>query len=199
MSLTALVADDSTLNRRILGDLLESAGIHVLRATGGQEAIRLAREHHPDVVFMDLRMPDLDGLEATRRLRADPATAGIPIIAVTASALGDAPKAAREAGCVDYIAKPIRAQTLFASLQTHLGVRFIARATPPVAQPGPELHPERRSAVAHAIRLAVDVGDVTAVEALVTGLANGEAEAALGSTHATDGDTLRLRRTTRAR
>jgi PAS domain S-box-containing protein len=177
-TLTALVADDSTLNRRILGDLLESAGVDVIRATGGEEALRLVRLHRPGVVFMDLVMPDLDGLEATRRLRHDPATAHIPVIAVTASAFGDAAKAAREAGCVDYLAKPIRAQALFASLQAHLGVRFVDRPQPPATMRS-ELNPEQRLSIANGIRRAAAIGDVTAVEALVSGLGDGAAEVAL--------------------
>ena len=76
--LTALVVDDSTANRRILASLLESAGVRVITAAGGLEAIELARAHRPEVVFMDLKMSDLDGLEATRRLARDPATAAIP-------------------------------------------------------------------------------------------------------------------------
>src|SRR6185436_10353900 len=124
-------------------------------------AVALATEHRPDVVFMDLRMPDLDGLEATRRLKANPATATLPVVAVTASALGDAPQAAREAGCVDYLPKPIRAQALFATLQTHLGVRFVTRTDAP-AVVEPELGRERRAAIATRIRSAASVGDVTA-------------------------------------
>ena len=177
-SLTALVADDSTLNRRILGTLLESAGASVIYATGGEEAIALATERRPDVVFMDLRMPDLDGLEATRRLKANPVTAPIPVIAVTASALGDAPQAAREAGCVDYLPKPIRAQALFATLHTHLGVRFVAPAEAP-ALAEPELARERRALIATRIRSAASVGDVTAVETLVTELAAHDEETGL--------------------
>jgi CheY-like chemotaxis protein len=73
---------------------------------------------------MDLRMSDLDGLEATRRLRADPATAAIPVVAVTANALGDTRQAAFDAGCVGYLPKPIRAEAVFAALQSHLAVQF---------------------------------------------------------------------------
>ena len=89
--LTALVVDDSTANRHILAGLLESAGVSVITAAGGLEAIELARAHRPEIVFMDLKMNDLDGLEATRRLAQDPATATIPVIAVTASAFGECP------------------------------------------------------------------------------------------------------------
>ena len=124
-------------------------------------------------------MPDLDGFEATRRLRQDPVTSMIPVIAVTASALGDAPKAARAAGCVDYIAKPIRAQTLFAALQTHLGARFIARAQPPAVSAGPEVNPQQRLVIAAAIREAAEVGDVSAIDAVVAQLGSGAPETAL--------------------
>jgi PAS domain S-box-containing protein len=177
-TLTALVADDSTLNRRILGDLLEGAGVSVFGASGGEEAVRLARQHQPDVIFMDLRMPDLDGLEATRRLRNDSATAQIKVIAVTASALGDAPEAARDAGCVDYIPKPIRAEALFASLQTHLGVRFVARPQPP-ASPESDLSPARRASIGRRIRDAAAVGDVMTIEGLIAELSDSEAESLL--------------------
>ena len=134
----ALVVDDSTVNRRILAKLLESAGVRVITAAGGLEAIELAAKHRPNVVFMDLRMADLDGFEATRRLQADPRTAHIPVIAVTASAFGDTRKAALDAGCVDYLPKPVRAEALFAALHKHLGLRFVVEDdTPaiPVALP----------------------------------------------------------------
>ena len=121
--------------------LLESAGVRVITAAGGLEAIELARAHRPEVVFMDLKMNDLDGLEATRRLAQDPATATIPVIAVTASAFGDIRQTARDAGCVDYLSKPIRAQSLFAMLQTHLGVRFVSGSGHPAPRDAP---PDRR-------------------------------------------------------
>ena len=76
--LMALVVDDSTVNRRILARLLQSAGVRVITAAGGQEALRLTREHRPDVIFMDIRMSDINGLEVTRQLKADPLTAGDP-------------------------------------------------------------------------------------------------------------------------
>ena len=103
---TALVVDDSTVSRRILASLLESVGVRVITAAGGTEAIRLAKVHRPDVIFMDLRMSDLDGLEATRRLRRDVATAAIPVIAVTASAFGNTRQAAHDAGCVTIFRNP---------------------------------------------------------------------------------------------
>jgi CheY-like chemotaxis protein len=95
--ITALVVDDSTVGRRILASLLDSAGVKVITASGGIEGVTLTRTHHPDIVFMDVRMADLDGFEATRRLAADESTRDIPVIAVTASAMGDMRAAARDA------------------------------------------------------------------------------------------------------
>jgi CheY-like chemotaxis protein len=75
---------------------------------------------------MDLRMDDLDGLTATRRILAEPETESIPVIMVTASAFGDSRQAALDAGCVDFIVKPIRAEQLFRKIQQHVKVRFVA-------------------------------------------------------------------------
>jgi PAS domain S-box-containing protein len=92
--LTALVVDDSSVNRRILASLLESAGAQVITASGGAEAAELAARYQPRVVLMDLRMEGMDGLAATRRIKAQPETAAIPVIMVTASAFGDSRDAA---------------------------------------------------------------------------------------------------------
>jgi CheY-like chemotaxis protein len=179
--LTALVADDSTVNRRILASLLESAGVRVITAAGGLEAIQFAREHRPDVIFMDIRMSDLDGLEATRRLRRDPVTAQIPVIAVTATAFGDTRNAAIEAGCVDYLPKPIRAESLFAALQSHLGVRFVTGVEPAATLELELTDPARYLGIARRIRDAVTIGDVSGLEGLAQELAAGDIEeAALG-------------------
>ena len=179
-TLTALVVDDSTANRRILASLLESAGAQVITASGGLEAIDLARTHHPEIIFMDLKMPGLDGLEATRRLVHDAETAEIPVIAVTASALGDARANARAAGCADYLSKPIRAQELFGMLRLHLGVRFVGGTEQPVTDT-PGVDAGRRLDVAARLRTAVGVGDVTEIHALAGSLMRGTpAEAALG-------------------
>jgi PAS domain S-box-containing protein len=179
--LSALVVDDSLANRHILASLLESAGATVITAAGGLEAIELARVHRPQVIFMDLKMEDLDGLEATRRLARDPLTAAIPVIAVTASALGDARQTARDAGCVDYLSKPIRVQLLFATLQTHLGVRFVSDAGPTRASEARPIHVDRRVEVATRLRNAVALGDIGEIQDLARQLMQGEAaEAAFG-------------------
>ncbi len=173
-SITALVVDDSTVNRRILASLLESAGVGVITATGGVEALRAAREHRPDVIFMDLRLPDIDGLECTRRIKADAATAAIVVIAVTASAFGDTRQAALDAGCADYIPKPVRAEALFEALQTQLGVRFEADRVPPV-DGTPELpDPAQRHEIAERLHEAAVIGDMTALEAIARDLEAGD-------------------------
>ena len=179
--LTALVVDDSTANRRILASLLESAGVRVITASGGLEAIELTRSQHPDIVFMDLKMNDLDGLEATRRLARDPATAAIPVIAVTASALGDVRQTAREAGCVDYLSKPIRAQLLFGMLRTHLGARFVSGSEPAAPRDPRLTGVERRVELGTRLRNAVALGDISDIQELAQTLMTGApAEAAMG-------------------
>jgi PAS domain S-box-containing protein len=180
-ALLALVVDDSTANRHILAGLLESAGVTVITAAGGHEAIEQALRHHPQVVLMDLKMNDLDGLEATRRLRRDPATSKIPVIAVTASALGDIRQATRDAGCVDYLAKPIRAQELFSMLQVHAGARLVSASGESAAGDRRTMDPDRRSAVGQRLSEALVIGDVTDIHALArTLLAGDPAEAAVG-------------------
>ena len=179
-ALLALVVDDSTANRHILAGLLESAGVTVITASGGHEAIEQALHHKPQIVLMDLKMNDLDGLEATRRLRRDPATSRIPVIAVTASALGDIRQVTRDAGCVDYLAKPIRAQELFSMLQVHAGARLVS-ATAESPSDRRSMEPDRRSAVGQRLSEALVIGDVTEIHTLArTLLAGDPAEVAVG-------------------
>ena len=178
--LLALVVDDSTVNRRILAKLLESAGVQVITASGGLEGVEMTAAHRPNVVFMDLKMPDLDGLEATKRLRDDPRTAHIPVIAVTASAFGDTRKAARDAGCTDYLPKPVRAELLYSMLHDRLGARFVLdheSQAPNVALPDGT----RRAAIAARLTEALAIGAVTDIETLAQELAEGDGrEQALG-------------------
>ncbi|HTM26548.1 MAG TPA: response regulator [Vicinamibacterales bacterium] len=101
-----LVVDDSVDTRAIFGDCLEHAGFRVTTAEDGEAAIAAARAHSPAMIIMDLAMPRLDGWEAMRRLRADPLTAKIPIVVVSAYAFGDEPVQAREAGADLCLTKP---------------------------------------------------------------------------------------------
>lgn len=107
-----LIAEDNALNVEVVKDLLELEGHTVAVASDGVQAIEMARRLSPDVVLMDVHMPRLDGIEATRRLREDPATHAIPVIALTASAMPDERRQILEAGCIGSIAKPIDVMTM---------------------------------------------------------------------------------------
>jgi len=102
-----LVAEDNLLNLELVKDLLEMSGHTVEVAQDGRTAVELARQILPDVILMDVQLPRLDGLAATRALKADPTTQDIPVIGLTANAMPDDRRQVLEAGCVGYIAKPI--------------------------------------------------------------------------------------------
>ena len=107
-----LVVEDDPDNRRIVVKVLAVDGYTTLEAADGESAVALARREHPDAILMDLAMPGVDGWEAARRLKADPATADIPIVALTAFALRGDEDRAREAGCDAYLSKPCRPQAI---------------------------------------------------------------------------------------
>src|SRR5205085_6823649 len=102
---TILVADDVALNRALLTGYFEGTAHKVITATNGLEALEEAEKHRPDVILMDMRMPELDGHEATKRLKANPALKSIPVIAVTASSFREEEARARKA-CDGFIRKP---------------------------------------------------------------------------------------------
>ncbi len=101
-----LLVDDSPDARAMYGEYLEFCGFRVVTATNGEEGVAAAQAEWPAVIVMDLAMPRMDGWQAIRRLRADPLTADIPIIALSAYAFGDAPERAREAGADLCLSKP---------------------------------------------------------------------------------------------
>lgn len=115
---TILIAEDHPDSREALGALLEAFGFRVLLAVDGAEAVELARRDRPDLILMDVMMPTLDGLEATRRLRGFPETREIPIITLTA--LDQARDVALEAGANDFLAKPINSGVLFSKVSNWL-------------------------------------------------------------------------------
>jgi two-component system cell cycle response regulator DivK len=120
MAARVLVVEDDLDNRRIVVKVLTSAGHQMLEATDGASAIAVARREHPDVIIMDLALPGMDGWEASRRLKADPETADIPIIALTAFAMRGDEERAREAGCDAYLSKPCRPQAIRDAVQRFL-------------------------------------------------------------------------------
>ena len=102
-----LLVEDNLVNRRLVEFLLKSKGYEVWWSSSAPEAFKLLKEKQPDLILMDIQLPEMDGLTATKHLKADPETRDIPVIAVTSYAMkGDEDKA-REAGCNGYIAKPL--------------------------------------------------------------------------------------------
>jgi len=104
---TILLIEDNEMNRDMLSRRLERRGFQVLLAVDGREGIAVAQTQQPDLILMDMSLPVVDGWQATRQLKADPATQRIPIIAFTAHAMSGDEEKAREAGCDDYDTKPI--------------------------------------------------------------------------------------------
>ena len=102
-----LVIEDNELNLKLVRTLLELAGYTVLEADNAAQGIALAQEQSPDLILMDLQLPDLDGLSATKNILADPLTREIPVIAVTSFAMEGDKEKALGAGCTGYISKPI--------------------------------------------------------------------------------------------
>jgi two-component system cell cycle response regulator DivK len=107
-----LVVEDDALNRELMHAVLEGAGYIVLLAADAHAGLEMARRQRPDLVLMDVQLPEMDGLEATRRLRADPATAHIPVVAVTAHVKKDDAQRCLEAGCALHLPKPVDTRSL---------------------------------------------------------------------------------------
>ena len=120
MSKRILVVEDTEDNRRILRDLLTRAGFELIEAVDGQAGVSMATDHHPDLILMDIQLPVFDGYEATRRIKANPATRDIPIIAVTSYALSGDETKAIAAGCDGYVAKPYSPRRILAMVQEFL-------------------------------------------------------------------------------
>ena len=106
MTKKVLIVEDNELNMKLFHDLLEAQGYETLETREGLAALSLAREHRPDLILMDMSLPVLDGWEATRRLKNDPRTRHIPIVALTGHALAGHAEGAREAGCDAFVTKP---------------------------------------------------------------------------------------------
>jgi two-component system cell cycle response regulator DivK len=102
-----LIVEDNDKNMKLARDILQAQGYATLEAVTGEEGVRLAREHVPDLVLMDIQLPGINGIEALRQLRADAATAAIPVVAVTASVMQTDRREITEAGFDGYIGKPI--------------------------------------------------------------------------------------------
>lgn len=120
MSKRILVIEDQADNRQILRDLLTSADFEVIEAADGEAGVAAAAAQRPDLILMDIQLPLLDGYEATRRIKADPALRAIPIIVITSYALSGDDEKARAAGCDAYFSKPFSPRQLLAKVREYL-------------------------------------------------------------------------------
>ena len=112
MGAPILIVDDNPTNMKLISFLLTKRGYQVKCASGGAEALEMLKTFRPSLILMDMQMPGIDGFELTRRLKADPATRGITIVAVTAYAMKGDEERVREVGCDGYLVKPIDTRTL---------------------------------------------------------------------------------------
>jgi two-component system cell cycle response regulator DivK len=120
MTKRILVVEDQEDNRQILRDLLGNAGYHMIEAENGQDGVAAATAQRPDLILMDIQLPIMDGYEATRRIKSDPALKAIPIIAVTSYALSGDEAKALAAGCDAYVTKPYSPRQLLAKVKEFL-------------------------------------------------------------------------------
>lgn len=114
-----LIVEDNDKNLELVQDILEYRGFRTLAASNGHEAVELAREHSPDLVLMDIQLPDLDGVSALKQLRSDARTGTIPVVALTAFAMAEDRGRLLDAGFDGYLAKPIDVRTLPDTVQAY--------------------------------------------------------------------------------
>ena len=127
-----LIIEDDRFNRRLYKDLLEAEGLDVVLACTATDGLAAARETAPDLVVMDIEMPGMSGLEATRVLKCDPATAAVPVLVISAHAMAEHESNARDAGCAGFLRKPLE----FPAFQ-HAVLKLVGRApsAPTAARP----------------------------------------------------------------
>ncbi len=133
MEHTILVVEDDHLNMKLMRSLIGIGGYHMLEAGDAETGLHLAADHHPDLILMDVQLPGLDGLAATRKLKADPELTHIPVIALTGLAMEGDREKALAAGCRDYISKPINTRHFLESLGSLLAQDQQAEGAPPEA------------------------------------------------------------------
>src|SRR5690242_3058068 len=120
MTKTVLIVEDNELNMKLFNDLLEAHGYATLKTGHGIEAMELARAHKPDLILMDIQLPEVSGLEVTRWLKQDDELRSIPVIAVTAFAMKGDEERIRDGGCEAYIAKPISVASFMSTVERFL-------------------------------------------------------------------------------
>jgi len=121
MAKTVLVVEDNELNMKLFHDLLEAHGYNIIQTRSGLEALELARTHRPDLILMDIQLPEVSGLEVTKWIKEDDELRVIPIIAVTAFAMKGDEERIRQGGCEAYLSKPISVTKFIETVKTYLG------------------------------------------------------------------------------
>ena len=121
MSKKVLIVEDNELNMKLFHDLLDSQGYETLQTREGLQALALARLHRPDLILMDIQLPEISGLEVTKWLKDDEELSHIPVIAVTAFAMKGDEERIRQGGCEAYISKPISVMHFLDTIRQHLG------------------------------------------------------------------------------
>lgn len=121
MSKSVMIVEDNELNMKLFNDLLEAKGYKTIQTRNGLEALDLAKEHMPDLILMDIQLPEVSGLEVTKWLKEDDKLHTIPVIAVTAFAMKGDEERIRQGGCEAYISKPISVATFLETIQNYLG------------------------------------------------------------------------------
>jgi two-component system, cell cycle response regulator DivK len=118
---TVLVVEDNELNMKLFNDLLEAHGYGVIQTRDGLSALDLAREHMPDLILMDIQLPEVSGIEVTKWLKEDDQLRSIPVIAVTAFAMKGDEQKIREGGCEAYVSKPISVISFLKTIDSFIG------------------------------------------------------------------------------
>ncbi len=121
MTKTILIVEDNELNMKLFHDLLDAHGYNVLQTRNGMDALSIAREHHPDLIIMDIQLPEVSGLEVTKWIKDDDDLHDIPVVAVTAFAMKGDEERIREGGCEAYISKPISVSTFLDTIRQFIG------------------------------------------------------------------------------
>jgi two-component system, cell cycle response regulator DivK len=120
MAKTVLIVEDNELNMKLFNDLLESKGHKIIQTRNGVEAVELARRHRPDLILMDIQLPEVSGLQVTQWLKDDEELRSIPVIAVTAFAMKGDEEKIRQGGCEAYLSKPISVVKFFETIDLFL-------------------------------------------------------------------------------
>ena len=160
----ALVADDVEANRSLLEQLLQTAGVEVHLAVNGAEAVEIGRRERPDIVFMDIRMPVMDGMEAMQHLGEDPGREAVKVVAVSASTLEHERQSYLEAGFEEFIGKPVRVEQIYQCMMDLLGVEYeyTGEQVEPESEEPLELEGLALSAELHErLRAAAEVAHIT--------------------------------------